>query len=190
MTITIVLILATAGVCVLSLLAIGVQAYRKFRGPMIITCPETHAPAAVAVDSMHAAMTAAVDATELRLKQCSRWPERQDCGQECLRQIEVAPQSCMVRTILADWYADKSCALCGRAFEPIHTWDHQPAMLGADGRTLQCSDIAVERLPQVLATSRPVCWNCHIAEEFRRCNPDLVIDRPLHGESGQHARVG
>jgi hypothetical protein len=25
----------------------------------------------------------------LRLSECSRWPERQGCGQECLSQIEV-----------------------------------------------------------------------------------------------------
>jgi hypothetical protein len=29
----------------------------------------------------------------------------------------------------------------------------------------------------VLATHRPVCWNCAVAEGFRRAHPELVTDR-------------
>ena len=28
-----------------------------------------------------------------------------------------------------------------------------------------------------LATSLPMCWNCHVAESFRRLHPELVTDR-------------
>jgi hypothetical protein len=26
----------------------------------------------------------------------------------------------------------------------------------------------------------PVCWNCHIAQTFRRVHPELVVVRPPH----------
>ena len=29
-----------------------------------------------------------------------------------------------------------------------------------------------------MGTHLPVCWNCHIAESFRREHPELVVDRP------------
>lgn len=191
MNVTLLLILATAGLCVLYLLTIAARAYRRVRGPMVVTCPETHQPAAVTVDAPHAAFTAAVDATELRLSQCSRWPERQECGQECLRQIEMAPEDCLVRTILSRWYEGKSCALCGAAIPPIHSWDHRPGLVAADGTPMECTAVPAERLQATLETCKPVCWNCEVAEEFRRRNPDLVIDKPAfhlhHGRSGSAA---
>ena len=30
---------------------------------------------------------------ELRLKSCSRWPEKADCRQECLAEIELSQES-------------------------------------------------------------------------------------------------
>jgi len=44
------------------------------------------------VDEGHAAATTALGDPELRLKGCSHWPEREQCGQECLSQIESAPR--------------------------------------------------------------------------------------------------
>ena len=34
-----------------------------------------------------------------------------------------------------------------------------------------------ENLPQIFQNYLPVCWNCYIAEAFRRKNPERVIDR-------------
>jgi hypothetical protein len=190
MNVTVVLILATLAVCGVYLLVIGLRAYWRVRGPMVVTCPETHQPAAVTVDASHAGLTAAVDATELRLSQCSRWPERQGCGQECLRQIEVAPEDCMVRTILSTWYADKSCVLCGAAIGPIHAWDHRPGLMAADGTAMECTAVPAERLQAELDKSKPLCWNCEVTEEFRRRNADLVIDKPaFHLHPGRHGKV-
>src|SRR6266508_5356565 len=78
----------------------------RYRGKRVITCPETRKPAAVEVDAGHAALTAATHHRDLRLKSCSRWPERQDCGQECLLQVELAPEDCLLRNILTSWYDD------------------------------------------------------------------------------------
>jgi len=54
------------------------------RGSRIVTCPETKKPAAVevAVGAMSSGGYRVLD--RLRLDNCSRWPLRQDCGQECL----------------------------------------------------------------------------------------------------------
>src|SRR5262249_20387911 len=69
----------------------------KYRGKRLVTCPETRQPAAVDVDVKHVAMSAVVGSPDVRLKDCSRWsehPELHDCGQECLLQIELAPEDC------------------------------------------------------------------------------------------------
>jgi hypothetical protein len=153
-------------------------AYLAFRGTRIVTCPETKAPAAVEVDAKQAALTAGLPEADVRLSRCSRWPDRQDCGQECVAQIRSAPDDCLVRTIVTRWYHGRSCALCGRPFGDITWHERQPALLGPERGTLQWSDLPAERLPEVFATHRALCWSCHIAETFRREHPDLVVDRP------------
>jgi hypothetical protein len=42
---------------------------------------------------------------------------------------------------------------------------------------VQWSEIPAEKLQEVMRTHQPVCWNCHIAETFRREHPELVVDR-------------
>jgi len=150
----------------------------RFRGTRVIACPETRQPAAVEVDSRLAARTASLSRPFLRLRQCSRWPERQDCGQQCLRQIEAAPADCLVRTMLTKWYEGTSCAFCGKAIGPIHWVDHKPALLTPGRKTVEWRDVRPEDLPKTLDTHWPVCWNCHIAESFRARFPHLVVDDP------------
>ena len=150
----------------------------RMRGPRVVTCPETGRSAGVCVDAGHAATTAFHAHPELRLRACSRWPEKLDCGQDCLRQIEAAPEDCLVRTRLTRFYEGKRCAYCARAFGAIHWHDHRPALLEPDGRTVEWRELAPEQVPAALAAGKPVCWNCHVAETFRREHPDLVTDRP------------
>jgi hypothetical protein len=156
-------------------------AYLKFRGTRLITCPETKAPAAVEVDARHAAATAALGRPSLRLQDCSRWPGRRGCGQECLKQVEAAPADCLVRTILTRWYQGKVCALCRRPFGDVAWSLNKPALMNAGRETFEWHEVRPEELPGVLATHQPVCWNCHLAESFRRRHPDLVVDRPGPG---------
>ena len=63
-----------------------------WRGDRLVTCPETRQPVGVALDLKHVAATGIGHAPALRLRTCTRWPERQDCGQECLAQIQAAPE--------------------------------------------------------------------------------------------------
>ena len=41
-----------------------------------------------------------------------------------------------------------------------------------------------ERLPEVLATHFPVCWDCHIVESVVREHADRVVVRPPHRGPG------
>jgi hypothetical protein len=154
-----------------------VGAYLKYRGTRIVVCPESREMVAVEVDTRHAALSAPAGRPELRLDSCTRWPERQGCGQECLGQIESAPEACLLRNILADWYQDKACAFCGRTFGEIHWHDRRPGLMAPTGKLVDWSGFRPEEVVDVLATHRPVCWDCQVAETFRREHPELVIDR-------------
>jgi hypothetical protein len=154
------------------------RAYVRYRGRRVITCPETKAPAAVEVNAVQAALDSIAGSPEPRLQDCSRWPERQACGQECLSQIEDAPDGCLVASLVRGWYAGKECVLCRKGIGDLHWYDRRPALIDAAGRTVQWDDVPAQNLPDLLRTHRPVCWSCHVAETFRREHPDLVVDRP------------
>jgi len=156
------------------------RTYLKFRGKRIVSCPENHLAAAVDVSAAKAAMQSAVGSPRLALSQCSRWPEREGCGQECLAQIEEAPNACLVRTIVNRWYKGKECVFCHNTFHEIHWHDHSPALLDPENHTIEWKDIVPENLQQTFRTHLPVCWNCHIAQTFRRVHPELVVTRPPH----------
>ena len=157
------------------------RAYFRQRGDRLITCPETLTHEAVRVDAGQAALDGLTGQKQLRLSDCTRWPERQSCGQECLSQINAAPDGCLVRSLVTKWYAGRACSICGRPVGDREWMEHQPALLdpqASEPRTLALQDVPPERMLDVLATHEPVCWNCHVAETFRRQRPDLVIDRP------------
>lgn len=164
----------------------ALHVYFKFRGTRLVTCPETREPAAVEVNAKYAALVASISARGLRLKDCSRWPERKDCDQECLRQIESSPEDCLVRTMLTKWYKGKKCSICGKTFGEITWLDHKPALRSPGKPSLEWSEIPPEKIPNVLATDMPVCWDCHIAERFRRDYPELIVDRPWRNHVEAH----
>jgi hypothetical protein len=157
------------------------SAWLRYRGTRIVVCPESREMVAVEVDAAHAALSAPQGRPHLRLEACTRWPERQGCGQECLGQIESAPEACLLQSILTDWYQGKDCAFCGRAIGAIRWHDRKPGLAAPDGRLLDWKAFRPEQVIDVLASHKPVCWDCHVAETFRREHPELVIDRPEHG---------
>ena len=129
------------------------------------------------MDAGRAAINTILRRKNLRLQDCSRWPEKSGCGQECLAQIESSHTGCLVRSMLADWYIGKTCVLCGRPFERIDWFDSKPGLLNPDGKTMAWADLPPELVPDALLTHQPVCCTCHIAETFRRLHPELVTDR-------------
>ncbi len=155
----------------------------KYLGDRVITCPENHRPAGVTVDSRHAAWSGLAHAPHLQLSACSRWPEMAGCGQECLSQIEASPEGCLIHRILVDWYAGKSCASCGRPIGEIPPAGGKPALLLADGISVEWKRIPADRLPETLAAAKPICFACHTAQTLVREHPELVVDR--HRPAGQ-----
>ena len=164
-------LLVVAGVALAA--AVLTRRYLALRGPRLVECPENKQTAAVQVGAAWAALGG-----DWRLADCSRWPEKHACGRQCLAQIERAPDDCLARTVVSRWYADKTCAVCGKPLGPVDWYDRKPGVMDADGRARQWQDVAPETLPQVLATHRAVCFDCSVAETFRREHPELVLDNP------------
>lgn len=154
-----------------------VNSRRKFGGGRVVICPETQKQAMVEIDSGRAALTSLVGQTEIRLESCWRWPLREDCGQECLLQLSEVDNDCLVRSVLMKWYRGKKCAFCKRPFSEVELIDHKPVLFNPDGYTVEWAAIPISAVNKAMATYLPVCWNCHIAQTFRREHPDLVVER-------------
>ena len=156
-----------------------VRTSERFGGERVIICPETGKAAMVEVDARHAALTSLFGQTDLRLENCWRWPMRQDCGQECLLQLDVAPPDCLVSSVLEKWYRGKKCAFCKQRFQDISLLDHKPALLNPEGVTVEWRRVPISVVNEAMANYLPVCWNCHIAQTFYREHRDLVVERSV-----------
>jgi len=159
-------------------LLIGGHEFRKFHGRMLVSCPENHQTVAVNVASGRAALAAMIGKEHVELNQCTRWPEKQDCDQACLRDIEAAPERHSVWGIAAKWYQGKICVYCHRPISDLSRLEHPPALISFDGKIIEWECIQPELLPDRLAVAQPVCWNCSIIEGFRKEHPELVTERP------------
>lgn len=66
--------------------------FERYSGGRPVVCPENQESAFVTIDAQRAAVTAVDGRSDLRLCDCTRWPERAHCGQECLSQaIQAEP---------------------------------------------------------------------------------------------------
>jgi len=177
---TIVYLVVAAVVAILIYFGIRyfVKTSRRFGGARVIICPETGKQAMVEVDARRAALTSLIGQEEIRLESCWSWPLRENCGQECLLQLDVAQADCLVRSVLIKWYRGKNCAFCWRPFGEVELIDHKPALLNREGVTVEWAAIPITTVNEAMATYQPVCWNCHIAQTFRREHTDMVVERP------------
>ena len=155
-----------------------VREYIHYRDSRIISCPENGQAAVVEVDAIHAALTSPLGQPDIRLQNCGRWPLLQNCGQECLVQLDVAPPECLVRGVLMRWYEFKSCLYCGKPFHQIQLLDHKPALQSPEGKLLAWSEVDIGEMQTVMSTYTPVCWDCYIAQSFVRDHPEMVVYRP------------
>ena len=60
------------------------QIRQEFSAPRAVICPETHQEVGVTIDAAHAAATGLRGTPQFRLSDCTRWPARINCGQDCL----------------------------------------------------------------------------------------------------------
>jgi hypothetical protein len=155
-----------------------IRTYMHFRGARVVLCPETSAAAGVEMNALRAATPKlGRRSPKLVLQACSRWPERAGCGQACIRQIEAAPEQCLLRTILAQWYFGKDCALCHERFGEIHWTDHKPALMTTDGEAKAWQDVRAEDVFRITDTHVPICWRCYTVQSFCHEHPELVLNR-------------
>jgi hypothetical protein len=92
------LLLLLVGVFLILLLPAlwGEQTYRTYRDGRTVNCPETHAPVSVRFNALRAAWTSLLGPPKLRLAACTRWPERADCGQDCIPDARQAKPASFV----------------------------------------------------------------------------------------------
>src|SRR4030095_8199697 len=154
------------------------RARSKYGGTRVVTCPETSHPVSVEVDALQAAFTSAIGAPDIRLQNCSRWPLEKDCGQECLLDLDVARDECLVHGVLMKWYRGKKCVYCDTTFSELHLTDHKPALRDPEGKLLEWREVSIADIRKVLETYVPVCWNCYTAQSFIVDHPELVVYRP------------
>jgi hypothetical protein len=178
---TVLLILAAAfAVLVIYEVSHFANGYLHLRGQRIVTCPETKLPAGVQLAAAKITGESILGVANLELSDCTRWPEKRGCAQECLSQIRNSNEDCLVGTIVNKWYAGKNCIFCHRPFTAIHWHDHPPGLVDLNGTTILWKDVSLEKLQETMATHLPVCWSCHIAETFRHEHPEMVTERPVH----------
>ncbi len=159
--------------------ALSLQNYYRNRGRQSVSCPDSGQPANVEVDRKFAFLTAWRGQEHWRLESCSRWPEKGDCGQECLAELEPSPEN--VDRLLTKWYQGKSCAICARALTPGDWRRSRLAVLNDQQKLFELRDMYLEELQDKLQNMRPLCWNCHQEERARQAVPPRLLKGDRHG---------
>jgi len=137
-----------------------------YRGKRLVTCPENHQPAGVSLSAGLAVLTGIGKEPRLQLNECSRWPEKAGCGQECL-----------IRNIIEKWYRGKSCAACGQPIDAIDWTGNHPALWINGEVSMEWDQVPADKLHETLAGAQPLCFACHTVKRMVREHPELVIDR-------------
>lgn len=155
--------------------ALSLTEYYKNRGRQSVKCPETRQPVDVEVDNQYAFRMALRGQEHTRLSSCTRWPEKGDCGQECLMQLDATPEN--LERLLSKWMEGKSCAICTRPITADDWRRSQLAVLNQDQELFELRDLPAEDLQMALEHTRPLCWKCHQQEHGRQA----VSYRPRRG---------
>lgn len=79
------------------------------------------------------------------------------------------------------WESERRCSVCGVRLIDSEHGSHHVAFRGRDGISREWNQLSVEGLATALESSPPLCWDCHVAETFRREHPELVTDRDFGG---------
>jgi len=156
--------------------ALSLQSYFQNRGRRPAICPENGEPVDIEVDGKYAFWTAYRGQEHSRLQSCTRWPEKGDCGQECLQQVAPSPEN--VERLMLGWYRGKSCAICTRAITPSDWRRGRLAWLNSQYKLVELRQVDLKQLQFALAEMRPLCWTCHQEERVRQA----IAPRSLKGD--------
>jgi len=58
--------------------------YARFRKPRVVRCPETGTTEEVRIDALHAARTGFPGPPDVRVSECTRWPDGKGCDESCV----------------------------------------------------------------------------------------------------------
>ena len=164
----------------------AIRVWGRLRGARLVTCPATGRPAAVRIDAKHAAVSTLVAARpEARIVDCSLWATCGTCDRGC--RFEALARESALRNVVDHWYAQKKCVYCGKLIGTAQSSGHNAALRTPQGVTHEWSEVPANRMVDSLKVDRAVCWNCHVAETFRREYPDMVTDRPWPKNPGRRA---
>lgn len=64
--------------------------FARYSGSRLVACPEDQKTAVVHIDARHAAETAIDGSPDVRLSECTRWPERAQCDRACMAEAVKA----------------------------------------------------------------------------------------------------
>jgi Protein of unknown function (DUF1761) len=90
------LALFLVGICALLVmpLLVGQEFHKQYSGSRVVTCPENRRQVAVSFDAVRAALTRLAGRPSVQLAQCTRWPERADCGRACMPEaLQAGPST-------------------------------------------------------------------------------------------------
>jgi hypothetical protein len=167
--------------------ALSLTEYYKNRGRQSVKCPETGQPVDVEVDRGYAFRMALRGQEHSRLASCSRWPEKGDCGQECLMQLDASPEN--LNRLLSAWMEGKTCAICTRAITPDDWRQSRMAVLNQDQELFELRDLPAEDLQMALEYTRPLCLKCHQQEHERQAVPCRTFKGARFGMASLHDSV-
>lgn len=80
----ILLLIVSACLLMLMPLLLGRETYNRYRGTRVVTCPENQQKVVVSFRALRAALSGLSGRPLLRLAECTRWPAKQDCAQDCI----------------------------------------------------------------------------------------------------------
>ena len=169
------IVLFIIGAILLVALPVGIslQSYFRNRGRRVIICPENQRPETVELDGKFAFSSALRGEEHDRLQSCTRWPEKGDCGQECLAQVNPSPEN--LERLLQKWYQGKSCAICNRQLTPADWRRSRLALLNENQKLFELRHMHLDEVPSALDRMKPLCWNCHQEERVRQAAPPRIL---------------
>ena len=153
--------------------ALSLQSYFQNRGRQSAICPENGEPVDIEVDRKYAFWTALRGQEHSRLQSCTRWPEKGDCGQECLAQVDPAPEN-VERLMLAGTRARCAPSAPARLRRPIGgaaVWHGSTS----NSKLVELRQVNLRQLQSALEEMRPLCWTCHQEERVRQAVPPRVL---------------
>ena len=166
------------GLVLAAYLGIALTTWRRLRGPRVVICPETGCPAGVRVDLGHAIASAIRERMEIRMAECSAWPEREGCDHGCGPALRTAGDSTRTRAIAARGFEDRACAMCSRRIGPLTRGARQPGFMNPVTReVVPWDEVPAEELPGATARHRALCRDCTFAEASPPPAPERAATR-------------